>query len=103
MSSSRKRRKSLIDEFFGASLFNDMAGVFDEFPEEGYSIRVVQTPEGTKVQAKVGKDMDVDMLKKQLQQQYPNAEIEIEGGRKGWLIREVSTKPLKQENSESKS
>ena len=33
---------------------------------------VVQTPEGTKVRAKVGGDTDVGMLKKRLQQQEGN-------------------------------
>jgi hypothetical protein len=59
----------------------------------------VQTPRGTKVKAKVGKDTDVNALKKQLQQRYPNATIEIEGGKKEPLIKELSTKTLKKENN----
>ncbi len=103
MSSKRKRRRSIIDELFGGSIFNEAETFFEKFPESGssisgYSISVTQTPEGTKVKAKVGKDTDVNMLRKQLQQQYPNAEIEIEGGRKEPLIREISTKTLKKEN-----
>ena len=86
---SRKKKRSVIDELFGGSFFN-------KSPEAGYSISVVQTPEGTKVKAKVGKKTDVNVLRKQLQRQYPNADIEIEGGRP--LIREISTKTLKQEN-----
>ena len=101
--SFRKKRRRLTDELFGDSLFGNMDRFFDGFPESGYSISVVQTPEGTKVRAKVGKDTDVDMLKRQLQQQYPNAEIEIEGGRKEPLIREVSTKSLKKENEENEN
>jgi len=97
MSSKRKRKRSIIDELFGGSIFNEAETFFDESPGSGYSISVTQTPEGTKVRAKVGKDTDVNKLKKQLQQQYPNAEIEIEGGRKEPLIREISTKTLKQE------
>jgi len=93
MSPERRRKRSIIDELFGGSLF-------DEFPESGYSISVTQTPQGTKVRARVGKDTDVGMLRKQLQQKYPNAEIEIEGGRKEPLIREISTKILKKESSE---
>jgi hypothetical protein len=103
MSSDRKRRKSIFDEIFGGSLFSDITGFFDELPEEGYSISVVQTPEGTRVRAKVGKDVDVDILKKQLQEQYPNAEIEINGGRKQPLIKEISTKPLKEEDSKKEN
>ncbi|HEX68777.1 MAG TPA: hypothetical protein ENG10_00580 [Candidatus Bathyarchaeota archaeon] len=101
--SFRKKRRSLTDEFLGDSLLGNMDRFFDGFPESGYSISVVQTPEGTKVRAKVGKDTDVDMLKRQLQQQYPNAEIEIEGGRKEPLIREISTKSLKKENEENEN
>jgi len=43
------------------------------------------------------------MLRKQLQQKYPNADIEIEGGRKEPLIREISTKTIKKENSEKQN
>jgi len=92
MASQRKRKRSIIDELFGNSLFDKTK--LDEFPSSGYSISVVQAPEGTKVKAKVGKDTDVNMFKKQLQQQYPNAEIEIEGGKKELLIKEISTKTL---------
>jgi len=99
MASQRKRKRSIIDELFGNSLF-DETKLLDEFPASGYSISVVQTPRGTKVKAKVGKDTDVNALKKQLQQQYPNAEIEIEGGRKEPLIKEISTKTIKKENNE---
>jgi len=95
MSLQRKRRRSIIDEIFGTS-------IFEEFPKEalegGYSISVVQTSEGTKVKAKVGKDVDVNVLKRQLQREYPNAQIEIEGGKMEPLIREISTKTLKKEN-----
>ena len=101
--SFRKKRRSLTDELFGDSLFSDIDRFFEELSKSGYSISVVQTPEGTKVRAKVGKDTDVDMLKRQLQQQYPNAEIEIEGGRKEPLIREISTKSLKKENEENEN
>jgi len=58
----------------------------------------VQTSEGTQVAAKVGKDADVAALRKQLQQKYPGAKIEIKGGRKGPLIREISTKSLQKED-----
>jgi len=100
MSSQKKRRRSIIDELFGGSTFGETEKFFDEFPESGYSISVTQTSEGTKVRAKVGKETDVNMLKKQLEQKYPNAEIEIEGGRKEPLIREIFTKDLKKENKE---
>jgi hypothetical protein len=105
MSSQRKRKRSIIDELFGGSIFEEMGTFFDEFQKGeygGYSISVTQTPEGTKVKAKVGKDTDVNMLRKQLQQKYPGAEIEIEGGKKEPLIREISTKTIREENSKDK-
>ena len=102
MASQKKRKRSIIDELFGSSLF-DEAKLFSEFPESGYSISVTQTQEGTKVRAKVGKDTDASMLRKKLQQQYPNAEIEIEGGKKEPLIKEISTKNLKKENNKKQN
>ena len=101
MPSQRKRKRSIIDELFGGSLF-DETKLLDEFPESGYSISVVQTPEGTKVKAKVGKNTDANTLRKQLQQKYSNAQIEIEGGKKEPLIKEISTKSLNKENTENK-
>ena len=97
---SRKKKRSIIDELFGDSLFSDKELLPDDFSSTGYSISVSQTPKGTNVKAKVGKDTDVNAFRKQLQQQYPNAKIEIEGGKTKPLIREVSTKTLKQESEE---
>jgi hypothetical protein len=101
------RRKSLIDELFGESIFEDMEGIFIDLPENefsgGYSISVTQTPEGTKVRAKVGKDVDANALRRQLQKQYPGAKIEIEGGKSEPLIREISTKPVKEEKGEDEN
>jgi hypothetical protein len=102
MSSRMKRKRSIIDELFGDSIFEETESFFNEFPESGYSISVTQTPEGTKVHAKIGKDADADALRRQLQQKYPNAEIEIEGGRKEPLIREISTKPIKETKENKK-
>jgi hypothetical protein len=93
MASQRKRKQNIIDELFGTS-------PFDEASEGSYSISVVQTPEGTKVRARVGKGTDANALKKQLQQQYPNAQIEIEGGKKEPLIKEISATTIKKENNE---
>jgi len=94
----RKKKRSIIDKLLGDSIFNNTESPFDKSPTTGYSISVVQTPEGTKVKAKVGKNTDANALKKQLQQQYPNAKIEIEGGKTKPLIREIATKPLKNED-----
>jgi len=101
MASQKKRKRNIIDELFGNSIFDEPESL-GEFPTSGYSISVVQTHEGTKVKAKVGKDTDTDMLKKQLEQQYPNAEIEIEGGKKEPLIKEITTKSLKKENNKKR-
>jgi hypothetical protein len=94
----RKKKRSIMDELLGDSIFNDTKSLFGTSLGTGYSISVVQTPEGTKVEAKVGKNTDSSALKKQLQQQYPNAKIEIEGGKTTPLIREISTKTLKNED-----
>lgn len=66
----------------------------------GYSINVTQTPEGTKVYAKIGKNADETEIRRQLEQKYPGAKIQIEGGRP--LIREISTKPVKSEKEQEK-
>jgi len=97
--SRSKRRKNRIDELFSGSLFEDFDKIFGQFErretESGYSIRVTQTPQGTKVYAEVGKNMDANALRRRLQQQYPGAQIEIEGGQP--LIREISEKPAEEE------
>lgn len=97
--SHKKRKKGIIDEFFEGSLFTEADDIFEGFEEGrvsgGYSIHVTQTPKGTKVYAKVGKDTDANELRRQLQRQYPNAQIEIEGGKP--LIREISTKSTEEE------
>ena len=94
-----KKRRSLIDELLGGSIFEDLDKLFEEGMESsGYSISVTQTPEGTKVHAKVGKDVDVNALRRQLEQQYPGAQIEIEGGSP--LIREISTRSIREEDEE---
>jgi hypothetical protein len=104
MSSQRKRKRDIIDEFFGGSLFGEKEALFDEaFEGGGYSISVVQTPEGTKVKAKVGKNTDANALKRKLQHQYPNAQVEIEGGKTEPLIKELSTKTLKKDNKKDQN
>ncbi|MBX5327531.1 MAG: hypothetical protein ACQXXH_02320 [Candidatus Bathyarchaeia archaeon] len=92
----KKRERSIIDRLFEGSLFEDtdelFSGLEDEEMSSGYSVSVTQTPEGTKVHAKIGKNVDADEVRRHLQQQYPGAEIEIEGGKP--LIKEISTKSL---------
>jgi hypothetical protein len=97
---ARKKKRSFIDELFGGSVFGEFDDLFEKMGEDkelesGYSITVSQTPQGTKVHAKVGKDTDVTTLRKQLEQKYPGAHIEIEGGKP--LIREIETKPVEEE------
>jgi len=100
--SHKKRKKSIIDKLFKGSLFDETDEMFEQFEKNaikgGYSISVTQTPEGTKVYAKVGKDTDVGELKRRLQQQYPDAQIEIEDGKP--LIREISTKSIEEDKQE---
>lgn len=98
---SRKRKRSTIDELFGGSLFSDRELLPDDFHSTGYSVSVSRTPDGIKVKAKVGKDTDINAFRKQLQQKYPNAEIEIEGSKEKPLIREISTRSLKQTSEEN--
>ena len=94
-----RKKKSFIDSFFTGSIFDEIEEIFERFNDEsmrgGYSISVTQTPEGTKVYAKVSGDTDISELRRQLQQQYPNAEIVIEGGKP--LIKEISTRTLEEE------
>ncbi|MEM1537943.1 MAG: hypothetical protein QXQ28_04090 [Candidatus Nezhaarchaeales archaeon] len=76
------------------SLFRDLFSSFDEFDElfestfkdiqgleGGYSIEVTQSAGRTVVKAKVGKDVSVQELRRELEEQYPGAEIIIEGGK----------------------
>lgn len=98
MSTKKGRKRSFMDELFGCSFFDEMESLFKDLEKaefsSGYSVSVIQTPEGTKVKAKVGKDVDVNALRKQLERQYPHAQITIEGGRQEPLIREISIKPV---------
>lgn len=101
----REKRRSLFDLFFGKSLLSDVEEIFRRLEEEplteGYSISVTQGPEGTKVYVKAGRNTDIEALRKELQQRYPDAEIQIEGGKP--LIREVSTTPSKEKEKGKKS
>ena len=95
-----KKRKGIIDRLFEGSFFDESDEFFDQLEKGmggGYSISVTQTPEGTKVYAKVSGDMDVNELRRKLQQQYPGAHIEIKGGKP--LIKEISTRPVDEEKS----
>jgi len=85
----RKKRKSLFDDLFGFSLFEDMEdifeGFFSDFGEEGlsgsYSIQVTYTDEGPVVYAELSDDIDANKFRKMLEQKYPGAKIVIKGGK----------------------
>lgn len=103
--SRKTRKKSPFDYLFDSSLFEDVEKIFERMEESaglgtGYSINVIRGPEGTKVYVKASGDTDVASLRRQLQQQYPGAEIHVEGGKP--LIREISTKPLKSKKDEER-
>jgi hypothetical protein len=96
----KRRRRSLFDEFF--SPFESFEGFFSEFSSgsfaeagSGYSINVTQIDGKTKVLVRASKDMDVTELKQHLKEQYPNAEIVVEGGRP--LIEEIKEYPKEEE------
>lgn len=96
----RKRWRDIFDSFF-----EDIDELFERMGEGdvlegGYSINVTQGPEGIRVYVKAGKDVDVESLRRELQQRYPDAEIHLEGGTP--LIREVSSKTLEEEKKKSK-
>ena len=100
----REKRRSLFDLFFGDSMLSDVEELFRRLEEEplteGYSINVTQGPEGTRVYVKAGENTDVEALRRELQQRYPDAEIHIEGGKP--LIREVSATPSEEKEKGKK-
>lgn len=49
----------------------------------GYSVRITQTSEGATVKARLSDKMDREKVRKELERKYPNAEIEIKGGKSG--------------------
>ena len=104
---NRKKRKSIFDLFFEESIFEKWDKLFETLEREtmglegGYSISVIQTPEGTKVHVKAGENVDIASLRRELESRYPGAEIVIEGGKP--LIQEVSVKKIKEEKKKSKS
>ncbi|NIQ06163.1 MAG: hypothetical protein GWO20_10690 [Candidatus Korarchaeota archaeon] len=73
-----KKKRSWVEKFF-----DEQFRGFDSLSDQGggYSVQVTQTPEGTVVKAQISGDMDRDKMKRQLERKYPNAKIEIEGGK----------------------
>lgn len=73
-------KKSWVEKFFDN---NEMFGGFSNFRGRGgYSVRVTQTSEGTTVKASLSDQMDREKIRKELEMKYPNAKIEIKGGKK---------------------
>ncbi|MGQ4892174.1 MAG: hypothetical protein ACP6IP_06760 [Candidatus Njordarchaeia archaeon] len=91
MSSKRRKRFSLFDDIF-EDFFSDFDDLFGNIGgmTGGYSISVMQTPEGTVVQATIGDDVDPEEFRKQLEQRYPGAKIIIRGGKSIKKIERVS-------------
>jgi hypothetical protein len=102
----RRKRKSIFDEFFGESLFDEWDEIFKKFENlnipSGYSITITQTGGKTEIHVKAGEDVDVDELKRELELKYPGAKIYIEGGRKSRMIEEISENEEKSEKGEGK-
>jgi hypothetical protein len=101
----KEKKKRPPHRLFGGSIFNNIEQMFKTTGNHGiegggYSIQVTQTPEGTKVYAKIGKNADQTKIRQQLEKKYPGATIQIEGGRP--LIKEISTKPVKPEKEQEK-
>jgi hypothetical protein len=100
----RRKRKSIFDEFFGESLFDEWDEIFKKFENlnipSGYSITITQTGGKTEIHVKAGENVDVDELKRELELKYPGAKIYIEGGRKSRMIEEISENEEKSEKGE---
>jgi hypothetical protein len=70
-----RKKKDFIEEIFDKLLKED----FKFGNMGGYSISIFQEGGRTKIYVKAGKNVDVYKLKKDLEEQYPGAEIYIEG------------------------
>ena len=91
MPKDRKRRRSIFDDFFGGSIFDEIEELFEKFSEGfdetsfgmggGYSIEVTYANGRPIVRAKLSDNIDRAEFEKMLREKYPGAEIIIEGGR----------------------
>ena len=91
-----RKRKSLFEEFLSMDVFEEFDRLFKSLPKTGagYSITVSQTGGKTVVKAKVSGNISQTEIRRELEAQYPGAEIIIEGGKP--LIEEVEVKRLKE-------
>jgi hypothetical protein len=97
---SKRKKKSIFDELFDFSIFDEFEEMFNEesLGESGYYINVTQTNGKTKVYVKAGENVDIASLKEDLKRRYPGAEIIIEGEKP--LLEEIKIEPIekKEEN-----
>lgn len=97
---SRKKKKSIFDELFDFSIFDEFEEMFKggELGESGYYINVTQKNGKTTVYVKAGENVDIAALKQDLKRQYPGAEIIIEGEKP--LLEEIKIEPIEKKEED---
>lgn len=106
---TKKKKRSIFDDIFGFSLFDEIEEVFNKAFEgfEGgftgsYSMQVVYTDEGPVVYAELSDDMDANEFRKMLEQKYPGAKIVIKGGKQGEKFKVIERKAEQERRVEIK-
>jgi len=79
MSERKKRRRSIFDVF--EEIFEEPFLDTDLPVRGGYSISITQINGKTTIHVKADRNTNITELKRSLKEQYPNAEIIIEGGK----------------------
>jgi len=81
MMPKERKRKGLFEDLF-EDLFSEGFD-FENLNKLGgdYSISISQIGNKTQIHVKADKNVDVQKLRKELEEQYPGAEIFIEGGK----------------------
>jgi len=79
MSERKRRRRSIFDVF--EEIFEEPFLDTDLPVRGGYSISITQINGKTTIHVKADKNTNIAELKRSLKEQYPNAEIIIEGGK----------------------
>jgi outer membrane translocation and assembly module TamA len=97
---SKKKRKSIFDDLFDFSIFDEFEEMFNEesLGESGYYINVTQINGKTKVYVKAGENVDIAALKQDLKRRYPGAEIIIEGEKP--LLEEIKIEPIEKKEED---
>ncbi|MFP3191162.1 MAG: hypothetical protein RXR31_07525 [Thermoproteota archaeon] len=93
-----RKRKSLFDELF-EDFFSDEFSNLSSFGG-GYSISITQSGGKTVIHVKADRNTDVQKLRKELEEQYPGAEIYIEGGK--ITLEEIGSESKEKVNTEEK-